>query len=76
MNLITEFTRVLYLTYFHKNWHLQFKFTKTTQFDEIFQLIWGLLSKFQVNWEVLSKFCGLPKKSELYGEVWMREYDF
>ena len=35
-----------------------------------------LISKFQVNWEILLKFCGLPKKPELYGEVWMREYDF
>ena len=34
--------------------------------DKISQLIWPLFSKFQINWKILSIFCGLLRKAELY----------
>ena len=34
--------------------------------DKLSQLIWPLLSKFQINWKILSIFCGLLRKLELY----------
>ena len=37
---------------------------KGTKFDEIFLLLWRLLFKFQINWEIPSKFCGLLKNPE------------
>ena len=39
---------------------IQLKFTrKATYFEETLQL--SLLSKFQINWEISLKFCGLLK---------------
>ena len=35
------------------------------KFDEISQLIWHLLSKIQINWEISSNFCGPLRKPEL-----------
>ena len=34
---------------------------KATKYDEIFQLIWRLLSKIQIKWKILSNFWGLLK---------------
>ena len=45
---------------------VQFRFSKNaTKFKEISQLILSLLRKFQINWEISTKFCGLLKKTEL-----------
>ena len=35
-------------------------------FDKISQLIWNVLSKRQINREMLANFCGLRRKPELY----------
>ena len=50
--------------------YLQFRFSKkATKFDKTSKLIWLSLSKFQINWEISSNFCGLLKKTELYKET-------
>ena len=42
--------------------------------NEIFQLIWCSLSKIQINWEILTNFCGLLRKTELYFSCWRYSY--
>ena len=42
------------------------KFNDIQKFDKISQLIWNLVSERQINWEILSNFCGLLRKPELY----------
>ena len=38
---------------------------RTRNFDEISKLIWRLLTKWQINWEISSNFCGLLRKPDL-----------
>ena len=45
---------------------LKFRFSKeATKFETISHVIWRLLSKFQIKWEVVSNFCGLFRMSKL-----------
>ena len=46
---------------------IKFRFSKkTTKFETISHMIWRLLSKCQVKWEIVSSFCCLFRMSELY----------
>ena len=46
---------------------LKFRFSKkATKFETISHMIWRLLCKCQINWEIVSNFCGLFRMSELY----------
>ena len=46
---------------------IKFRFSKkATKFETISQLIWRLLSKCQIRWEIVSKFCDLFRMFELY----------
>ena len=45
---------------------LKFRFSKkATKFETISQIIWCLLSKCQITWEIVPNFCGLFRMSEL-----------
>ena len=44
--------------------------------DKISDLIWRLLDKFQINWAILSYFCCLLKKPELYKPLVMLKWIF
>ena len=78
---LVNFKSSIYMSFFPS---VQLRFSKkATQFDEISQLIWRLLSKFQPNCEILSKFCDLRNKLELYCHSFVeiswafnREFDF
>ena len=46
---------------------LKFSFSKkATKFETIFHFIWRVLSKYQIKWKIILKFCGLLRMSELY----------
>ena len=46
---------------------VKFSFSKkTTKFEAIFHLLWRLLTKCQIKWEIVSNFCGLFRMSALY----------
>ena len=47
--------------------YVKFRFSKTaTKFETISHIIWRVLSKCQMKWEIVSNFCGLFRKSKLY----------
>ena len=48
---------------------LKFRFSKkATKFETISHMIWRLLNKCQIKWEIVSNFCGLFRRSGLYIE--------
>ena len=45
---------------------IKFRFSKkATKFETISHMIWRLLKKFQIKWEIISNFCGLFRMSKL-----------
>ena len=70
------FLRIYELYYYTKELfktNLKFGFSKkATWCDEIFILIWILLSEHQINWEISSNVRGLLRKPELYS--WLGKY--
>ena len=51
-------------------WYLCSHILKRPQkFETISHVIWHLLSKRQIKWEIVSNFCGLFRMSELYTRV-------
>ena len=49
---------------------LKFRFSKkATKFETISHMIWCLLCKCQIKWEIVSNFCGLFRMSELYSAI-------
>ena len=51
---------------------VKFRFSKkATKFETISHLIWRLLSKCQIKWEIISNFCGLFRMSELYADLYI-----
>ena len=47
--------------------YLKFRFSKkATKFETISHVIWRLLRKCQIKWEIVSNFCGLFRMSEFY----------
>jgi hypothetical protein len=52
-------------------WYAVFTFRfskKATKFETISHLIWHVLGKCQIKWEIISNFCGLFRMSELYNK--------
>ena len=65
---------------------IKFRFSKkATKFETISHMIWRLLSKYQITWEIVSNFCGLFRMSKLYlrstcfrsffGRIWRHQRD-
>ena len=47
-------------------------FKKATKFETISHMIWHLLSKCQIKWEIFSNFCDLCRMSELYQQFFLQ----
>ena len=62
---IIDLCRIYDLVRIH--YHVKFRFSKkATKFETIPHMIWCLLSKCQITWEIVSNFCGLFRMYELY----------
>ena len=66
LRIVTNSTKVLAVLKFFWLRFIKFRFSrKATKFETISHLIWRLLSKCQIKWEIVSNFYGRFRMSEL-----------